>query len=228
MDNSAEYLLQFFEVEEREENFDDSAPQAFRRMCETQNDLDNLIAMGVKRLETTKKIMPSIWSAVWGSFAVLRSDGGYGSFTSKRIRKVDLKSEQIQALERIADKSPLLPMGIKDDELQSIRDFLDAAIRAAKEDRTLPDELRLYIIRLAYEAIRNLDECEAGNDFDLKDALQRLFGLLYVAETQTRTPTIWSRLKSVVVKPFVTALVAEAAKQVVGGSMTAVLQITQS
>lgn len=73
---------------------------------------------------------------------------------------------------------------------------------------------------------RNLDEYAAGNDFELREAIQKLFGLLYVAETQTSKPGIWEKLKSAAVKPFVAALLAEAAKQVASGTAQAFLQIT--
>ena len=49
---------------------------------------------------------------------------------------------------------------------------------------------------------------------------------LYVAETQTSKPGIWEKLKSAAVKPFVAALLAEAAKQVASGTAQAFLQIT--
>lgn len=61
MDNSAEYLLQFFQVEEAPEGFDSSLPQAFSRMMETQDVLNSLRDMQVSRLKIVEDIMPRIW-----------------------------------------------------------------------------------------------------------------------------------------------------------------------
>ena len=69
MDNSAEYLLQFFQVEEAPEGFDSSLPQAFSRMMETQDVLNSLRDMQVSRLKMGKTLVllyqPSKWRILW-------------------------------------------------------------------------------------------------------------------------------------------------------------------
>ena len=226
MDNPAEYMLQFFNCEEREDGFDDNISKAFGQMHDTETCLNDLLSMNVRRLDTAKSVMPGIWEKLWASYANAQGNGALVSFDMKPRRELTLDAAQRQALETIADKTPALPMKPSPDNIQSVGDFLDEAIKAVREDDTLLDDLRLFIMRLTYEARRNLDEYAAGNDFELREAIQKLFGLLYVAETQTSKPGIWEKLKSAAVKPFVAALLAEAAKQVASGTAQAFLQIT--
>lgn len=228
MDNPAEYMLQFFKCEERENGFDDGISEAFKQMHDTQACLDNLLAMNVKRLDSTEKVMPGIWEKLWATYANVQPGGGLVSFSMKPRRDIELNMAQQQALEKIADKIPENPLALSDDNNDSLRQFLDDVITAAQDDDTLPKDLRMFIIRLAHEALRNLDEYEAGNDFELKDAIQKLFGLLYVAETQTSKPGIWEKLKTTIAKPFAGALITAAANEIVNGGAQAVLQITAS
>jgi hypothetical protein len=61
MDNPAEYMLQFFNCEEREDGFDDNISKAFGQMHDTETCLNDLLSMNVRRLDTAKSVMPGIW-----------------------------------------------------------------------------------------------------------------------------------------------------------------------
>lgn len=54
MSNAAEYLLQFFEVEQQPDGFRKDVLSAYTAMCSTERTLDTLIARGVKRLDMAK------------------------------------------------------------------------------------------------------------------------------------------------------------------------------
>lgn len=69
MSNAAEYLLQFFEVEQQPDGFRKDVLPAYTAMCSTERTLDTLIARGVKRLDMAKSQMPGIWKALWESFS---------------------------------------------------------------------------------------------------------------------------------------------------------------
>ena len=88
-------------------------------------------------------------------------------------------------------------------------------MKAVREDDSLPTSLRVYVLDLISEARRNLDEYAAGKEFDLKVSLHALFGVLYMAESQTGKPTVWENLKSKIAKPFISALLSEGARQLV-------------
>lgn len=58
MSNAAEYLLQFFEVEQQPDGFRKDVLPAYTAMCSTERTLDTLIARSVKRLDMAKSQMP--------------------------------------------------------------------------------------------------------------------------------------------------------------------------
>lgn len=228
MDNPAEYMLQFFNCEEREEGFDDGISMAFWQMRATELCLEDLISMHFKRLDTSKSVLPGIWKLLWSTYAQPDNYGGFTNFEMHPVRGLQLDAAQQQALERIADKTPIQPMKVSADNTQSLNDLLEKVIKAARDDDSLPTDLRLFIIRVSSEVRRNLNEFEVGNDFELKDALQKLFGVLYVAETQTTNAGIWEKIKSSLMKPFIAGLLAESAKMLADGGADAVLRIASS
>lgn len=61
MDNSADYMLQFFNCETREEGFNDNISTTFLHMHETEACLKDLIRMQIKHLDTAETLMPGIW-----------------------------------------------------------------------------------------------------------------------------------------------------------------------
>jgi len=99
MDNSAEYLLQFFQVEEAPEGFDSSLPQAFSRMMETQDVLNSLRDMQVSRLKIVEDIMPRIWEKLWSSYTNHRS-GEYYGFSLSQISEVPLSESETRGCGR--------------------------------------------------------------------------------------------------------------------------------
>lgn len=213
--NPAEYMLQFFKIEKRDDEFDDGISTSFSRMHDAETCLDNLIKMNVRRLGTTKSVMPQIWQKLWESYTNPSGNGYWVGFSTSQQRDVPLDAAEAQALEIIADKSPSLPISIAEEERKTISEFLDEALKAVREDDSLPTSLRVYVLDLISEARRNLDEYAAGKEFDLKVSLQALFGVLYMAESQTGKPTVWENLKSKIAKPFISALLSEGARQLV-------------
>lgn len=222
--NPAEYMLQFFKIEERDNGFDDGISTSFGRMHDTETCLDNLIKMNVRRLGTTKSVMPQIWQKLWESYTNSSGNGYWVGFSTSPQQDVPLDAAEAQALEIIADKSPSIPISIAEEERKTISDFLNEALKAVREDDSLPSPLRIYVLDLISEARRNLDESAAGKEFELKSALQALFGMLYMAETQTKKPSVWEKLKSEIAKPFISALLSEGARQLVA-SGTSFLQL---
>lgn len=99
MYNSAEYLLQFFQVGEAPEGFDSSLPQAFSRMLETQDVLNSLRDMQVSRLKIVEDIMPRIWEKLWSSYINHRS-GEYYGFSLSRISEVPLSESEARSCGR--------------------------------------------------------------------------------------------------------------------------------
>ena len=88
MDNPAEYMLQFFNCEEREDGFDDNISKAFGQMHDTETCLNDLLSMNVRRLDTAKSVMPGIWEKLWASYANAQGNGALVSFDMKPRREL--------------------------------------------------------------------------------------------------------------------------------------------
>ena len=97
MDNPAEYMLQFFNCEEREDGFDDNISKAFGQMHDTETCLNDLLSMNVRRLDTAKSVMPGIWEKLWASYANAQGNGALVSFDMKPRRELTLDAAQRQA-----------------------------------------------------------------------------------------------------------------------------------
>jgi hypothetical protein len=130
--NPAEYMLQFFKIEERDDEFDDGISTSFSRMHDAETCLDNLIKMNVRRLGTTKSVMPQIWQKLWESYTNPSGNGYWVGFSTSQQRDVPLDAAEAQALEIIADKSPSLPISIAEEERKTISEFLDEALKAVE------------------------------------------------------------------------------------------------
>ena len=88
--NPAEYMLQFFKIEERDDGFDDGISTSFSRMHDAETCLDNLIKMNVRRLGTTKSVMPQIWQKLWESYTNSSGTGYWAGFSTSQQRDIPL------------------------------------------------------------------------------------------------------------------------------------------
>ena len=161
--NPAEYMLQFFKIEERDDEFDDGISTSFSRMHDAETCLDNLIKMNVRRLGTTKSVMPQIWQKLWESYTNPSGNGYWVGFSTSQQRDVPLDAAEAQALEIIADKSPSLPISIAEEERKTISEFLDEALKAVREDDSLPTSLRVYVLDLNGDRVRGFVRCLGRN-----------------------------------------------------------------
>lgn len=97
--NPAEYMLQFFKIEERDDGFDDGISTSFSRMHDTETCLDNLVKMNVRRLGTTKSVMPQIWQKLWESYTRPSGTGYWIDFSTSPQQDITLDAAEAQALE---------------------------------------------------------------------------------------------------------------------------------
>lgn len=176
MVNPAEYLLKFFKVEPRIEGFDDSACSAFDAMARTERLVAGLKASGVRRLDTVEQQLPAIWESLWKSFADAYSDGSLRYFSTHPKHDETLSPASILSLQTIADRSFSMRYELNDDRAKNLTAFLNELVELIKSDDSLPPALKAHIMKLVDEVRRNIDNFEAGIDFDINDSLQRLFG----------------------------------------------------
>lgn len=226
--NAAEYLLAFFGVEESPEDFPVDIDTAFSQMHEAQQALDTLVSMRVKYLDIPQKAFPGIWAKLMSSFLSLYQSGSISGFHTTRVSPQELTDSQVQALQTLAEKMPSLPSRpLIDADGTSVMDLLNEVRKALSEDDTLPLDLRLYALRLVNEAQRNLEEHSAGAEFRLAAALERLLGVISIAEERTKNKTVWENIRDTVMKPFMNAFLSSMAQQMVGSGADLVRQLTK-
>ena len=195
MVNPAEYLLKFFKVEPRIEGFDDSACSAFDAMARTERLVAGLKASGVRRLDTVEQQLPAIWESLWKSFADAYSDGSLRYFSTHPKHDETLSPASILSLQTIADRSFSMRYELNDDRAKNLTAFLNELVELIKSDDSLPPALKAHIMKLVDEVRRNIDNFEAGIDFNINDSLQRLFGSMYMAESATQEKSKWQTIK---------------------------------
>lgn len=226
--NAAEYLLAFFGVEESPEDFPVDIDTAFSQMHEAQQALDTLVSMHVKYLDIPRKAFPGIWAQLMKSFLSLHQNGSISGFHPFKVSSQELTDSQVQALQALAEKMPSLPsQPLADANGESVMGLLNEVRKALARDDSLPLDLRLYALRLVNEAQRNLEEHSAGAEFRLATALERLLGVISIAEERTEKKTVWENIRNTVMKPFMDAFLSSMAQQMVGSGADLVRQLTK-
>lgn len=195
MSNAAEYLLQFFEVEQQPDGFRKDVLPAYTAMCSTERTLDTLIARGVKRLDMAKSQMPGIWKALWESFSDDALDGHRRNFSTLAGSTNRLDAAAVLALQTIADRWVELDVRMEDKDRENISGFLSEIEQCLKEDVSMPTALKSYVLNLTTEVRRCVNDWESCGSFELNDAMQRLLGALYIAESHAKDQSRWQKIK---------------------------------
>lgn len=208
--NGAEYLLRLFEVEERPEGFDTSARVAFTAMADTEQMAGRLLDVGVKRIDTAVRRIPDLWSLLMRSYGEQYSGGSYGAFTPNLRHVESLDDACTLALQMIADRwiDPQMVSGTV------ARKRMDEAIRALvcllKEDDSLPDRLKVYVLSLVQHVRSVLERSDAGDDVDLDAALKELLAALSIVESASGGKDRWAEFREKYLTPIVVGLLVEA------------------
>lgn len=180
-----------------------SSPDGFRKdvlsaytaMCSTERTLDTLIARGVKRLDMAKSQMPGIWKALWESFS--EDANGYRMNFSTLAGATDrLDAAAVLALQTIADRWVELDVRMEDKDRENISGFLSEIEQCLKEDVSMPAALKSYVLNLTTEVRRCVNDWESCGSFELNDAMQRLLGALYIAESHTKDQSRWQKISA--------------------------------
>lgn len=223
MSNAAEYLLQFFEVEQQPDGFRKDVLPAYTAMCSTERTLDTLIARGVKRLDMAKSQMPGIWKALWESFSDDALDGHRRNFSTLAGATDRLDAAAVLALQTIADRWVELDVRMEDRDRENISGFLSEIEQCLKEDASMPAALKSYVLNLTTEVRRCVNDWESCGSFELNDAMQRLFGALYIAESHTKDQSRWQKIK----EKYVGGMFADFIVQIPALALAAVPYIAQ-
>ncbi len=213
MANSAQYLLQLFNEEPREEGETFDLRRVMLAVGDVDRQLNGLIALGVSRFEAYRKGMPELWEKAWRTFQNATNVNAY-VFTPISARELSFGVAGM--LRDIRDNCLTLDMSLDDERKKSIGDMLSAVVSAVNGDTTLPPALKSYVVKLAHEVRLAMDLAETGTEFELSDALSRLMESLNVAEAMSKDKTIWQRLREKTINPFTVAFFSAAGSYMLG------------
>lgn len=85
----------------------------------------------------------------------------------------------------------------------SVRSQLESIVSAAKDDESLPDDLKLFINRVVRKLQTCLDEFDTHGRFDYYDASEQLKVALYAAEGKSKKSDFWRAAGDKWAQPFV-------------------------
>lgn len=60
----------------------------------------------------------------------------------------------------------------------------------------MPAALKSYVLNLTTEVRRCVNDWESCGSFELNDAMQRLLGALYIAESHTKDQSRWQKISA--------------------------------
>lgn len=206
--NGAEYLLQFFNVEKREEDFNDSAAVAFTAMCATQEIVERMRGLEIQRLDTVLDQLPMVWERLMRSFGTALSGNTYRDFSPSLNHVEELPPSSVLALQNIADKWYMFEPTFNEKKKENISDFLTAVVNLMKEDQSIPNALKMYVLSLVQHVRSILERNAAGCDVELDKVLKELLASLSFAESKSTNGSKWEQFKEQCLFPFTSALFA--------------------
>ena len=207
--NGAEYLLHLFDIEGRPEDFDASACVAFKAMSDTEQMANRLLSLRVKRLDTAMRQIPVIWSRLMCSYGTLYADRKYANFTPQLHHVEELDDACTLALETIADRwmDPQLTMGTLD--RQQIDGALSALVTLLKDDASLPDRLKIYVLSLVQHVRSLFERLDAGDEVDLDAVFKELLAALSIVESSSEQKNRWAEFREKYLAPIIVGLLVE-------------------
>lgn len=188
MSNPAKYLAEFFERDAKDMN-----GEPFSRLYLATLRIDEeLEALAKANVQTkpfaslTDEIRAAIGSVAGDTLGPLRVQN-----ERTRYGSCQLDPRSISLLLLLAEKIDLADFATED-AVSQIGYLLAELKKATTEDESLDPQLRLFIARAILAVEKELDEFQLTGDFNLKDALLHLIGLMRVAETVSSQPARWT------------------------------------
>lgn len=189
MANSAQYLIGFFDRDKAE-----TGEYRINVVSAAMNDLERVTragtAIGTDLCQEIVGDIPQIWQHVILSFVDKEprwDDKLRWKCSPTPITKVGLPKDLHKDLVMAAQ---ILPFSSPDEDERKKRDVRELIVETAKaiqDDPTLPQNVRVYILRLLKELSTALEESDKAM-FILDDAINRLVAALTMAETVSKKP----------------------------------------
>lgn len=129
---------------------------------------------------------------------------GWGEANSGRIDGTTL-----QHLETLAGRLEDYLPTTTDDGLERTRTLVDQVRNAIISDDSLPQDLKVHLHQMADQLGWCLDHYEITGDFELKNAIDRLFITIGVTAQVSKEGGMWAKFVNTFVYPFITSTSAQ-------------------
>ena len=189
MANSAQYLIGFFDRDKAE-----TGEYRINVVSAAMNDLERVTragtAIGTDLCQEIVGDIPQIWQHVILSFVDKEprwDDKLRWKCSPTPITKVGLPKDLHKDLVMAAQTLPFSSPDEDERKKRDVRELIVETAKAIQDDPTLPQNVRVYILRLLKELSTALKESDKAM-FILDDAINRLVAALTMAETVSKKP----------------------------------------
>lgn len=189
MANSAQYLIGFFDRDKAE-----TGEYRINVVSAAMNDLERVTragtAIGTDLCQEIVGDIPQIWQHVILSFVDKEprwDDKLRWKCSPTPITKVGLPKNLHKDLVMAAQTLPFSSPDEDERKKRDVRELIVETAKAIQDDPTLPQNVRVYILRLLKELSTALEESDKAM-FILDDAINRLVAALTMAETVSKKP----------------------------------------
>lgn len=189
MANSAQYLIGFFDRDKAE-----TGEYRINVVSAAMNDLERVTragtAIGTDLCQEIVGDIPQIWQHVILSFVDKEprwDDKLRWKCSPTPITKVGLSKDLHKDLVMAAQTLPFSSPDEDERKKRDVRELIVETAKAIQDDPTLPQNVRVYILRLLKELSTALEESDKAM-FILDDAINRLVAALTMAETVSKKP----------------------------------------
>lgn len=189
MANSAQYLIGFFDRDKAE-----TGEYRINVVSAAMNDLERVTragaAIGTDLCQEIVGDIPQIWQHVILSFMDKEprwDDKLRWKCSPTPITKVGLPKDLHKDLVMAAQTLPFSSPDEDERKKRDVRELIVETAKAIQDDPTLPQNVRVYILRLLKELSTALEESDKAM-FILDDAINRLVAALTMAETVSKKP----------------------------------------
>lgn len=189
MANSAQYLIGFFDRDKAE-----TSEYRINVVSAAMNDLERVTragaAIGTDLCQEIVGDIPQIWQHVILSFVDKEprwDDKLRWKCSPTPITKVGLPKDLHKDLVMAAQTLPFSSPDEDERKKRDVRELIVETAKAIQDDPTLPQNVRVYILRLLKELSTALEESDKAM-FILDDAINRLVAALTMAETVSKKP----------------------------------------
>ena len=189
MANSAQYLIGFFDRDKAE-----TGEYRINVVSAAMNDLEPATrtgtAIGTDLCQEIVGDIPQIWQHVILSFVDKEprwDDKLRWKCSPTPITKVGLPKDLHKDLVMAAQTLPFSSPDEDERKKRDVRELIVETAKAIQDDPTLPQNVRVYILRLLKELSTALEESDKAM-FILDDAINRLVAALTMAETVSKKP----------------------------------------